>query len=163
MRAVFELINHIFAHQKGKMSERGKKQIKGATRRDSRGSGGWSNGPIGVGTYSWPLYAGAGQCNINNGTLVGNLQIVYVGSNVAVTYTTLNSGIHLNTTQLWVGNTILPLKKGKYITAPGQFPQKHENLGGVMTDTYTISGFTGNLYVAAHADVSWQKTFKMKN
>ena len=32
---------------------------------------GWSNGPIGAGTYSWPIYAGAGQCNIGNGTLVG--------------------------------------------------------------------------------------------
>lgn len=35
------------------------------------------------------------------------------------------------------------MKKGKYTTAPGQFPFKHENLGGVNTDTFTITGLSG--------------------
>ena len=116
---------------------------------------GWTNGAIPNGTYNWPLYAGAGQCNLANGTMVGTLNVVYSGSVATVTYSSLNAGIKLNTTQLWVGNTMLPLKKGKFITAPGQFPYKHENLGGVTTDTFTITGLSGNIYVAAHADVAW--------
>ncbi len=115
---------------------------------------GWSNGPIGPGTYSWPIYAGAGQCNIANGTLVGTLNVVYGGGTATITYT-MGSNCLLNETHLYVGNDILPKKKGKYTTAPGQFPYKHENLNGVSSDTYTITGFSGNIYIAAHSVVCW--------
>lgn len=113
---------------------------------------GWSNGPIGAGSYSWPIYAGAGQCNIGNGTHVGTLTVNYTPPIATVTYATFN-GYVLNATHLHVGNQILPMKKGKYTTAPGQFPYKHENLNGVSTDTFTISGLSGNIYVAAHSEV----------
>jgi hypothetical protein len=114
---------------------------------------GWSNGPIGAGNYSWPLYAGAGQCNTGNGTLVGTLDVVYTPPTATVTYN-VSSGFGLNVTQLYVGNQILPKdKKGKYTTAPGQFPYKHPNLNGASSDSYTISGLSGSIYVAAHAEV----------
>lgn len=113
---------------------------------------GWSNGPVGAGSYSWPMYAGAGQCNISNGTYVGTLAVSYAPPTATITYTVLN-GYALNETHLFVGNQILPLKKGKYTTAPGQFPYKHENLNGATSDTYTISGLSGNIYIAAHSVV----------
>jgi len=115
---------------------------------------GWSNGPIGAGTYDWPIYAGAGQCDITKGTLVGTLHVVYSGSTATITYN-MNAGKHLNVTQLWVGNQILPKKNNKWTTAPGQFPYKHENLNGAGSDTYTITGLSGNIYIAAHSEVCW--------
>lgn len=113
---------------------------------------GWSNGPIGAGNYTWPIYAGAGQCNIGNGTHVGSLQVNYTPPTATVTYSVFN-GYVLNATHLHVGNQILPMKKNKYTTAPGQFPYKHGNLNGVSTDTFNISGLSGNIYVAAHCEV----------
>jgi hypothetical protein len=113
---------------------------------------GWSNGPIGAGSYSWPMYAGAGLCNIENGTHVGTLTVNYTPPTATVTYTVF-AGYVLNQTHLYVGNQILPMFKGKYTTAPGQFPYKHENLNGVTTDTYNISGLSGSIYVAAHSEV----------
>jgi hypothetical protein len=113
---------------------------------------GWSNGQIGAGSYSWPIYAGAGQCNIGNGTHVGTLSVNYTPPTATVTYTTFN-GYELNATHLYVGNQILPKKNNKYTTAPGQFPYKHENLNGVTYDSFTITGLSGPIYVAAHSEV----------
>jgi len=113
---------------------------------------GWSNGSIGAGSYSWPMYAGAGLCNIENGTHVGTLTVNYTPPTATVTYTVFD-GYALNETHLYVGNLILPRKGNKYTTAPGQFPYKHGNLNGATTDTYNISGLSGNIYVAAHSVV----------
>jgi hypothetical protein len=113
---------------------------------------GWSNGPIGAGTYSWPMYAGAGQCNIGNGTHVGTLTVNYTPPTATVTYTVFDV-YGLSETHLHVGNTILPVVRNRFTTAPGQFPYKHSNLGGVISDTYTITGLSGNIYVAAHSVV----------
>ncbi len=113
---------------------------------------GWSNGPIGAGSYSWPMYAGAGLCNIENGTHVGTLTVNYTPPTATVTYTAFD-GYVLNETHLHVGNQILPKRGNKFTTAPGQFPYKHENLNGVTTDTYNISGLSGSIYVAAHSVV----------
>ena len=112
---------------------------------------GWSNGPIGAGTYSWPIYAGAGQCNIGNGTLVGTLMVTYNPPQAIITYS-MSGGFVLNATHLFVGNLILPKKNGKWTTAPGQFPYKHGNLNGVASDTFTINGLSGNIYIAAHSE-----------
>ncbi len=112
---------------------------------------GWSNGPIGAGLFEWPIYAGAGQCNIGNGILVGTLIVNYTPPTAVVTYSMLN-GYVLNATHLYVGNQILPMKKNKYTTAPGQFPYKHQNLSGVSSDSYTINGLSGNIYVVAHSE-----------
>jgi hypothetical protein len=112
---------------------------------------GWSNGPISAGAYSWPIYAGAGQCNLENGILVGTLNVNYTPPTIIVTYSMLN-GYVLNTTHLYVGNQILPKKNNKYTTAPGQFPYKHESLNGVSSDSFTINGISGNIYVVAHSE-----------
>jgi hypothetical protein len=112
---------------------------------------GWSNGAIGAGSYSWPIYAGAGQCNIGNGIHVGTLQVNYTPPTATVTYTMFN-GYVLNETHLYVGNQILPKKNNKFTTAPGQFPYKHESLNGVTSDTFTINGLSGNIYVVAHSE-----------
>jgi hypothetical protein len=115
---------------------------------------GWSNGPIGAGTYSWPIYAGAGQCDIQKGTLVGTLNVVYAPPTTTITFN-MGKNVRLSTTHLYVGNDILAKKNNKWTTAPGQFPYKHEGLNGVYTDSYTISGLSGKIYISAHSDVCW--------
>ena len=115
---------------------------------------GWSNGQIGAGSYVWPIYAGAGQCNIDNGVHVGNLTVNYTPPTAVVTYTMFGTNI-LNATHLYVGTQILPKKNGKFTTAPGQFPYKHGSLPGVSTDTFTINGLSGLIYVAAHSEVCY--------
>jgi hypothetical protein len=115
---------------------------------------GWSNGPVGAGIYEWPIYAGAGQCNIGVGVHIGTLTVNYAPPTAIVTYTMFNGNI-LNSTHLYVGNQILPRKNGKFTTAPGQFPYKHNYLNGVPSDTFTISGLSGNIYVVAHSDACY--------
>ena len=108
---------------------------------------GWTN-YIGEGSYDWPIYAGAGQCDISKGTLVGNLSVEYFAGTVTITYE-IDPEFELGDTHVWVGTTPLPLKKGKYSTAPGQF--NHNFVNPVV-----VSGLSGNIYIAAHAGVCWE-------
>ena len=108
---------------------------------------GWTN-YIGEGSYDWPIYAGAGQCDISKGTLVGNLSVEYSAGTVTITYE-LDPGFVLDETHVWVGTTPLPLKKGVYTTAPGQFNHNDEN-------PVVVSGLSGNIWIAAHSGVCWE-------
>jgi len=60
----------------------------------------------------------------------------------------------MDATHLYVGTEHLPRKKnGDFTTAPGQYPYKHDPLNDVTTDTYTVTGLSGEIYVVAHAVV----------
>lgn len=116
---------------------------------------GWSNGTLAADTesYNFDVYAGAGQCDLTKGTLVGTLEIDYDGSVATVTYT-MNSGFYLEETQLYVGSE--PLSRdpnGNYTVAPGQYPDIHGDVGGETSDTYEVTGLSGPVYVVAHASV----------
>lgn len=113
---------------------------------------GWTNGPLAAGTYTFDLYAGAGQCDRSKGTKVGTLTVVYSGSTATVTYTML-AGFTLDETHLYVGGELLPRKNGEYTVAPGQYPAIHD-LSGASSDSYTVSGLSGSVYVVAHAVVT---------
>lgn len=109
---------------------------------------GWTN-KIGPGTYDWPIYAGAGQCDISKGTLVGTLHIVYTPPAATITYN-MGAGVSLGATHLsvFMDPKMLPKdKKGNYITAPGQFPYTGNSV--------TVTGLSGDIWVAAHSEVSW--------
>jgi hypothetical protein len=112
------------------------------------------NGAIGPGTYSWDLYAAAGQCDLNKGTKIGTLSVQYNGSTAVVTYT-MDSGYTMSETHLHVGDKPLPQKNsGKYTAAPGAFTHKDSSLGSASSDTYTVTGLSGNIYFSAHAVVT---------
>jgi hypothetical protein len=111
---------------------------------------GWSNGPVDEGTTdSWPIYAGAGQCDIGNGTLVGTLDIEYVGSTATITYN-IDAAYTLEETHLHIGTSAdgrLPLnKKNKFLTAPGGYDYS----GG---SSFTIDNLSGPIWVTAHSVV----------
>jgi len=115
---------------------------------------GWSNGPLSAGSYTFDIYAGAGGCEPADGTLVGWLTVDYDenGAEAIVTYN-MDAGFTMTATHLYVGNEPLPRKNGDYTTAPGQYPDKHGNLNDVTTDSYTVTGLSGEIYVVAHAVV----------
>jgi len=116
---------------------------------------GWTNGPItdvhAKSTYY--LYAGAAQCNADKDKMVGVVEIFYVDGTARVEFS-MYDGYTMSETHLYIGNDMFPKdNNGDDTVAPGLFPYKHENLTGATTDTYVISGLSGNLYVIAHAVV----------
>ena len=116
---------------------------------------GWTNGAYGPGTYYLDIYAGAGQCDITKGTLVGLLTVDYDGTTATVTYNTCGD-YTMTETHLYVGIDILawdndPDDPG-FTVAPGQYPYIHEDLGNAQEDVFTVA-VTGDIYVVAHAVV----------
>ncbi len=114
---------------------------------------GWSNGPLGPDYYEFDIYAGAAKCNINKGTLVGTLTINYDGSTAIITYM-MNPGYMMQRTHLYVNGDPLPTMGGEYTTSPGQYPYIHDPVVDPASDTFTVTGLSGNIYVVAHADVT---------
>lgn len=115
---------------------------------------GWSNGPYSQGTYTFQLWAAAGQCNTSVGTLVGTVTLNYSGSQATVTYST-TSGFTLKQVHIYLGNDRLYYKtqgQSGYTVAPGQFPIVQENLN-TNTWSTTINNLNGQLYITAHAVV----------
>lgn len=122
---------------------------------------GWTNGALAAGTHSFDLHAGAGRCDPAKGTKVGTLTVDYDGSTATVRFQA--SGKHpltgldykLQETHLYVGSEVMPKNKlGEPTAAPGQYPTIHGELKGVTSDSYSISGLSGPIYVVAHATVS---------
>lgn len=117
---------------------------------------GWTNGPLEPGSYEFELWAGAAGCDTSKGTKVGLLTVDYDGSTAIVTYNMYEDN-YMTATHLYVGSDRLPRdKKGRETVAPGQYPYKHDSLNNVTTDSYTVTGLSGDIYVVAHADVCWQ-------
>jgi len=114
---------------------------------------GWSNGALGEGDYSFDVYAGAGKCDLAKGTLVGTFSLSYASGTATATFDVV-APYYLTETHLYVGAE--PLARdvnGDYTVAPGQYPTIHGDLDNVSTDTYTITGLSGSVYVVAHATV----------
>ncbi|NNE33077.1 MAG: hypothetical protein HKN40_11995 [Winogradskyella sp.] len=112
---------------------------------------GWTIGPLDGGTYFFDLYAGAGGCDTDKGTLVGLLKIEYdeLTETVTVEYDAY-SGYTLSETHLYVGSEPYPVKpNGQPTVAPGQYPYKH-NLDAADEDSFTITDVMGDIYVIAH-------------
>jgi hypothetical protein len=101
---------------------------------------GWSNPIYAPGTYTMPVYAGAGQCV--GGTLVGKVDVTYFGGHVIFNFE-LDPMYDLDETHVYAGYTRFPqVKVGKKTTntvAPGQY--------------YVTSPLNGNIFVIAHAVV----------
>jgi len=105
---------------------------------------GWEISSLLPGDYSFPIFAGAGQNDINKGVLVGYLVVNYDGSQLAVHYDLL-VGFVLDETHLYVG------AEHTTTIAPGQYGNIHD-LDYSSDDYYTLDGFSGEpLYIVAHA------------
>lgn len=115
---------------------------------------GWTNGPLSEGSYTFEIWAGAGQCDTSKGTLAGVVEVNYTNGTAEVKYIT--NGDHvLQETHLYVGNDLYPLQKrgrDNYVptVAPGQFPYKHGDLENATMDSYTVEGLSEDIYIIAH-------------
>jgi hypothetical protein len=114
---------------------------------------GWTNGPLPPrgSAYVFDIYAGAAQCDLSKGKKVGWLTINYNGSEAFITYN-MFFGYKMDETHLYVGSKPWPKKNGEYTVTPGQFPYSHD-LNNASTDSYRVTGLSGNIYVIAHAVV----------
>jgi len=87
---------------------------------------------------------------------VGTVEVWNDDEELHVVYNT-TGGWEMTETHLAVANSLagIPQKNGN--PPPGQFPYKHENLGGVTSDEYVISlngwDVGTELYIAAHASL----------
>jgi hypothetical protein len=115
---------------------------------------GWTNGPLGIGCYRFPIYAGAAQCDISKGKHVGYLNVYYDGSKAVVTYN-MFYGHKMTETHLYIGPTPIPPNNKPGV--PGQYPY-HDDDATLVTDTmvrYVIPLDGGDIYIIAHANVCW--------
>lgn len=127
---------------------------------DNENRWGWTNGPLKPGTYNFPIYAGAGQCDITKGANVGTLAVNYNGTSATFTYTLkgVNAATGLPYTlrevHLYAGTEAFPRnKQGELTIAPGQYPHKASGLSG-QSHTITVSGLSNtDINVIAHAVV----------
>lgn len=111
---------------------------------------GWSIGPLDAGDHVFDIYAGAGQCDISKGTLVGRLEVSYDGSEATVRFVA-DAGFSFDETHLYVGNEILPRDvNGDFTVAPGQYPHIHD-LDEATSDTFVVDGLSGQIYIVAHS------------
>jgi len=99
------------------------------------------------GTYTYNLYAGAGQNNINNGYLAGTVTVVIQGSNIQVTLNATHSGTVFTESHVYLSDS------PPTTAAPGQYGNQH-TLNNTTTDTYnlTYSG-DGSFWLIVHAGV----------
>ena len=112
---------------------------------------GWSNGPV-TEDVTWEIYAGAGQCDLEKGTLVGTLTVDIVDAfTINVTYAAL-SGFSFSEYHLYVGNEILDRDvTGEFTVAPGQYDIVLEVDPNESTHTFTVPNPGEPVYVVAHS------------
>jgi len=124
---------------------------------------GWTNGPYPAGNYKFPVYAGAGLCDISKGILVGYLFINYNGTSATFNYQL--SGVNPSTgvpytlreVHVYAGTDLFPKitngqQAGEYTIAPGKYPVKAGSLN-VQNYSVTVNGLSGNIHLIAHSVV----------
>jgi len=86
---------------------------------------GWTN-PILPGEYEWDLWAGAAQCDVTKGTLVGRVTVEYGDDGEVTVDFNLDEAYLLDETHVYAGTTTFPqVTQGRNRTvstvAPGQY------------------------------------------
>ncbi len=101
---------------------------------------GWTN-PVTPSTNEyWPLWAGAAQCDTDKGTLVGNVHVMYDGTDVTVHFN-IDPEYTLGETHVYAGYEMFPrTRRGDFTVAPGQYSNEGPFEGG-------------QVWVIAHATV----------
>jgi len=109
---------------------------------------GWSNGKLTEGSYTFPIYAGAGSCILSNGQYAGDLEIDYEDGKVTVKYIAA-PGTSFLETHLYVGNEKMPDMDSN--TGYGNYPYTSDE---EATEVVYEIDITGDIYVVAHSVVS---------
>jgi len=103
---------------------------------------GWTN-RIAPGSYTWDMWAGAGQCDTARGERVGEVSVTYGGDGSFSAVITLEPGYTLLEEHVYAGSTRFPrVRQGSRLVntvAPGQY--------------YIEGTLSGNIWVIVHAVV----------
>lgn len=103
---------------------------------------GWTN-PIMPGEYTWDLWAAAGQCDTDKGTLVGSVTVVYNDEGFVTVQYNVGVPYLLDETHVYADYGMFPLnKKGNPTVAPGSY-----------YNASPFDGYGSEVYVIAHAVV----------
>ncbi|MDT8347501.1 MAG: hypothetical protein RQ756_06840, partial [Flavobacteriaceae bacterium] len=114
---------------------------------------GWTNEIPAEGTYTMDLYAGAAQCDITKGNLVGDVLVDYNNGQVTVTYNIL-PGFVMSEGHVYIGCDMYPTRRnGVNTVAPGQYPFNFGSLDYGTTYSLGPIDVTGPFYIIAHAVV----------
>jgi hypothetical protein len=101
---------------------------------------GWSNAITNPYEGSWPVYAGAGQCDVSKGTLVGTFEVEYNGDfsyefKIDEEFATEGAAVYADEDMF----PVTPGRLGGPTTAPGQY--------------YVADDLSGPIFVIAHVNV----------
>jgi len=121
------------------------------------GNWGWTNGPMGFGSYRFELWAAAGQCDLTKGYLVGLVDVDYDESGLGIEVNAA-PGFGLDAAHYYAGAEILPRftagPHNDFTVAPGQYPVVNElDYATVTTDSASFSDLSGDVHVVVHAVV----------
>lgn len=90
---------------------------------------GWSIEMSEPGAMTYDIYAGAGQCEISKGEMVGTVTITYGDDGVVSFDYAIKDGYTVSETHEYAGNAMFPTKNGAPTVAPGQYSIQ-DNLSG---------------------------------
>lgn len=113
---------------------------------------GWTNGALGpeetfISTYE--LWTNTDGCDITGATKVGEIKLHYFNGSAKADITLID-GFTMSEARMYIGNDILPEAGGEYTVDPADYPYVHAGLGGASTDTFTVNGLSGNIYIIGY-------------
>lgn len=98
---------------------------------------GWTTQVNTSGSYNFDVWAGAGQCNTNKGTLVGTANVSFSGGVIDVNYS-IEPGYVIEEEHVYAGSTPFPENNGEYTVAPGQYYEEPGLDGDVWVILHTV-------------------------
>lgn len=117
---------------------------------------GWTNLISPGNTYTFPIYAGAGQSDITKGTWVGDLEVTYSSDGALNVVYIMFEGFTMQEMHIYAGSEPVPTNEnGDYTVAPGQYSVVQDEIPAAgWSHAWVVGdGFSGNLYLIAHAVV----------
>jgi hypothetical protein len=113
---------------------------------------GWTNGaldPYETFQSRYELWTNVSGCDVSKATKVGDIYLHYYNGTATATITLLD-GFTMKESRLYIGHDILPKYEGAYTVEPEHYPFVHTGLGAVGTDSFTVNGLSGSIYIIGY-------------
>lgn len=120
---------------------------------------GWTNGALAPNeefTSHYELWTNVDGCGIEGATKVGYINMQYSGG-TATAVITMIGDYTMSEARMYIGNDILPVVDGNYTVDPADYPYVHAGLGGATTDTFTVNGLNGDIYIIGYVVLGGQE------
>jgi hypothetical protein len=87
---------------------------------------------------------------------VGEIKLHYFAGTAKAVITMID-GYTMSEARMYIGNDILPSSGGDYTVDPADYPYVHAGLGGASTDTFTVNGLSGSVYIIGYIVMNGQE------